>query len=36
MAREPRRVITGHDAEGKSVFIIDAPPPPRRIGVEEK
>jgi len=28
MAREPRRVITGHDAEGKSVFIIDAPPTP--------
>jgi mannose-6-phosphate isomerase-like protein (cupin superfamily) len=28
MAREPRRVITGHDAEGKSVFVIDAPPTP--------
>jgi mannose-6-phosphate isomerase-like protein (cupin superfamily) len=28
MAREPRRVITGHDAQGKSVFIIDAPPTP--------
>ena len=28
MAREPRRVVTGHDAEGKSVFVIDGPPTP--------
>src|ERR1700728_2176230 len=28
MAREPRRIITGHDAEGKSVVVIDAPPTP--------
>jgi mannose-6-phosphate isomerase-like protein (cupin superfamily) len=28
MAREPRRIVTGHDAEGKSVFVIDGPPTP--------
>jgi mannose-6-phosphate isomerase-like protein (cupin superfamily) len=28
MAREPRRIITGHDAEGKSVIVIDGPPTP--------
>jgi hypothetical protein len=28
MAREPRRIITGHDAAGKSVVVIDAPPTP--------
>jgi hypothetical protein len=26
MAREPRRIITGHDADGKSVIVIDGPP----------
>ena len=26
MAREPRRIVTGHNAEGKSVFVIDGPP----------
>jgi naringenin degradation protein FdeH len=26
MPREPRRVVTGHDAEGKSIVIIDGPP----------
>src|SRR5216684_7059619 len=26
MAREPRRIVTGHDAEGKSVIVIDGPP----------
>jgi mannose-6-phosphate isomerase-like protein (cupin superfamily) len=28
MARESRRVVTGHDAEGKSTIIIDGPPTP--------
>jgi mannose-6-phosphate isomerase-like protein (cupin superfamily) len=28
MAREPRRIVTGHDAAGKSVIIIDGPPTP--------
>jgi mannose-6-phosphate isomerase-like protein (cupin superfamily) len=28
MARAPRRIVTGHDAEGKSVVIIDGPPTP--------
>jgi hypothetical protein len=28
MAREPRRIVTSHDAEGKSVFVIDGPPTP--------
>ncbi len=28
MAREPRRIVTGHNAQGKSVFIIDGPPTP--------
>ena len=28
MAREPRRIVTGHDAEGKSVIVIDGPPTP--------
>lgn len=28
MPREPRRIITGHDAEGKSVIVIDGPPTP--------
>ena len=28
MAREPRRIITGHDADGKSVIVIDGPPTP--------
>ncbi len=28
MAREPRRVVTGHDTEGKSVVVIDGPPTP--------
>jgi naringenin degradation protein FdeH len=28
MAREPRRIITGHDAEGKSVILIDGPATP--------
>jgi mannose-6-phosphate isomerase-like protein (cupin superfamily) len=28
MAREPRRIVTGHDTEGKSVIIIDGPPTP--------
>jgi len=27
MSRKVRRVVTGHDAAGKSVFIIDAPTP---------
>jgi mannose-6-phosphate isomerase-like protein (cupin superfamily) len=27
MPRVPRRVVTGHNAEGKSVFITDAPTP---------
>lgn len=26
MAREPRRIVTGHDAQGKSVIVIDEPP----------
>ncbi len=25
MPRVPRRVVTGHNAEGKSIFITDAP-----------
>jgi mannose-6-phosphate isomerase-like protein (cupin superfamily) len=28
MPREPRRVVTGHDQDGKSVVIIDGPPTP--------
>ena len=28
MAREYRRVVTGHDSDGKSVVIIDGPPAP--------
>jgi mannose-6-phosphate isomerase-like protein (cupin superfamily) len=28
MARAPRRIVTGHDAEGKSLVIIDGPPTP--------
>jgi mannose-6-phosphate isomerase-like protein (cupin superfamily) len=28
MARESRRIITGHDADGKSVIVIDGPPTP--------
>jgi hypothetical protein len=28
MAREPRRIVTGHDAHGKSVIVIDGPPTP--------
>jgi hypothetical protein len=28
MPREPRRIVTGHDAEGKSVIVIDGPPTP--------
>jgi mannose-6-phosphate isomerase-like protein (cupin superfamily) len=28
MAREPRRIVTGHDAEGKSVIVIDGPATP--------
>jgi mannose-6-phosphate isomerase-like protein (cupin superfamily) len=28
MPREPRRIITGHDADGKSVILIDGPPTP--------
>jgi mannose-6-phosphate isomerase-like protein (cupin superfamily) len=28
MPRAPRRVVTGHDTEGKSVVIIDGPPTP--------
>jgi len=28
MAREPRRIVTGHDAEGKSVIVINGPPTP--------
>ena len=28
MAREPRRIITGHDADGKSVIVIDGPRTP--------
>ncbi len=28
MARESRRIVTGHDAEGKSVIVIDGPPTP--------
>jgi mannose-6-phosphate isomerase-like protein (cupin superfamily) len=28
MAREPRRIVTGHNAQGKSVIIIDGPPTP--------
>ena len=27
MARTFRRVVTGHNAEGKSCFISDGPPP---------
>ena len=27
MAREVRRVVTGHDAEGRSVFLMDGTPP---------
>ena len=27
MSKPPRRVVTGHNAEGKSVFIVDAPTP---------
>jgi mannose-6-phosphate isomerase-like protein (cupin superfamily) len=27
MSKPPRRVVTGHNAEGKSVFIADAPTP---------
>ncbi|MGA2411298.1 MAG: cupin domain-containing protein [Candidatus Binataceae bacterium] len=26
MPREPRRIVTGHDAEGKSIIAIDGPP----------
>ena len=28
MARAPRRIVTGHDAQGKSVVLIDGPPTP--------
>ena len=28
MPRESRRVVTGHDADGKSIVIIDGPPTP--------
>jgi mannose-6-phosphate isomerase-like protein (cupin superfamily) len=28
MPREPRRVVTGHDGDGKSVVVIDGPPTP--------
>jgi hypothetical protein len=28
MARAPRRIVTGHDAQGKSVILIDGPPTP--------
>ncbi|MGH7988419.1 MAG: cupin domain-containing protein [Candidatus Binataceae bacterium] len=28
MARESRRIVTGHNAEGKSVIVIDGPPTP--------
>jgi mannose-6-phosphate isomerase-like protein (cupin superfamily) len=28
MAREPRRIVTGHNAEGKSVIVIDGPATP--------
>ena len=28
MPREPRRIVTGHDAERKSVIVIDGPPTP--------
>jgi mannose-6-phosphate isomerase-like protein (cupin superfamily) len=28
MKREPRRIVTGHDANGKSVVILDGPPTP--------
>ena len=28
MAREPRRIVPGHDAKGKSVFVIDGLPTP--------
>src|SRR3984893_11645257 len=28
MAREPRRIVTGNDAEGKSVIVINGPPTP--------
>jgi hypothetical protein len=28
MAREPRRIVPGHDAEGKSVLVIDGLPTP--------
>ena len=28
MAREPRRIVTGHDDERKSVIVIDGPPTP--------
>jgi mannose-6-phosphate isomerase-like protein (cupin superfamily) len=28
MAREPRRVVTAHDSDGKSVVVIDGPPTP--------
>jgi len=27
MARASRRVVTGHDADGKSIFVSDGPPP---------
>ena len=26
MARAPRRIVTGHDAQGKSIVVIDGPP----------
>src|SRR5258708_1530130 len=28
MAREPRRIVTGHNAQGKSVIVIDGPATP--------
>jgi hypothetical protein len=28
MAREPRRIVTGHDVQGNSVIVIDGPPTP--------
>src|SRR5437870_10111339 len=28
MPREPRRIVTGHDGERKSVIVIDGPPTP--------
>ena len=28
MPRQPRRVVTGHDTDGKSVVVIDGPPTP--------